>query len=224
MFTGLIEEVGWVREIRTEGDLVRLRIAGPETAAGLAIGDSVSVDGACLTVTRLQGRWFEVELSAETLTRTTLGGLAPSDPVNLERPCRPTDRLGGHIVTGHVDGVGTILDIQQVGGMWRFSFRYPEVLRPLLVEKGSIAVDGISLTIAGLRDAAFDVAVVPYTYSHTTLGKKGVGRRVNLEADLIGKYVIRYLDQLALARRTGSQGQAIPRAPDAVLAEPEELT
>ena len=208
MFTGLIEEVGTIERVRRDGDVAKLTIDAKETIVGIAIGDSIAVDGTCLTVTQVERTLFEVDLSHETLTRTTLGDLFPADRVNLERPCRPTDRLGGHIVTGHIDGVGAILEAQETGGMWRFSVSYPELLRPLLVEKGSIAVDGISLTIAGLTDAAFDVAIIPHTYRHTTLGNKAIGRRVNLEADLFGKYVIRYLDGLGIAGKLASLTEA----------------
>lgn len=203
MFTGLIEAVGRVQRVRREGGIAKLAIVGQETTASLAIGDSIAVEGVCLTVTRMEHDLFEADLSDETLARTTLGMLQVGDPVNLERPCRPTDRLGGHFVTGHIDGVGTIREIRETGGMWWFSTSYPEALRPLLVEKGSVAVDGISLTVASLDDLAFGVAIIPHTYRHTTLGSKQVGRRVNLEADLLGKYVVRYLEGLGpLTRKT----------------------
>lgn len=201
MFTGLIEEVGQVQQSRREGGIAKLAIKGQQTTPSLAIGDSIAVDGTCLTVTRMAPTLFEADLSEETLTRTTLGKLQAGDPVNLERPCRPTDRLGGHFVTGHIDGVGTICEIRETGGMWWFSITYPEALRPLLVEKGSIAVDGISLTVAALDDRSFGVAIIPRTFYDTTLGKKQVGRQVNLEADLLGKYVVRYLEGLGPVTR-----------------------
>ncbi len=201
MFTGLIEEVGVVLQVRREAGIAQLAIRGKETVAGLATGDSIAVDGACLTVTRVESSLFEVDLSEETLARTTLDWLGPSDPVNLERPCRPTDRLGGHVVTGHIDGVGTVLEVRETSGTWWFSISFPEALRPLLVEKGSIAVDGISLTIASLDARSFGVAIIPHTYHHTTLGSKQAGRRVNLETDLLGKYVIRYLEGLRVPAR-----------------------
>lgn len=193
MFTGLIEEVGQVQRLRREGAGAKLAIQGQHTTSSLAIGDSIAVEGACLTVTRTAPTLFEADLSEETLARTTLGALQAGDFVNLERPLRPTDRLGGHFVTGHIDGVGNIRQIRETGGMWWCSIDYPEALRPLLVEKGSVAVDGISLTVAALEDASFGVAIIPHTYQETTLQYKQVGRRVNLEADLLGKYVIRYL-------------------------------
>lgn len=213
MFTGLIEEIGTVQHVWHEARAAKLAIEAKETLADVAVGDSIAVDGACLTVTLIERALFEVDLSDETLARTTLGGLRRADPVNLERPCRPADRLGGHVVTGHVDGVATILQVQEGGGMWWFSFSYPEALRRLLVVKGSLAVDGISLTIAGLTDRAFDVAVIPHTYRHTTLGGKRVGQRVNLETDLFGKYVIRYLEGLGLASRETLLSEASLREP-----------
>jgi riboflavin synthase len=203
VFTGLIEEVGHVRQVRREGGITKLAIKGQRATSSLAIGDSIAVDGTCLTVTRTAPPLFEADLSEETLARTTLKELRVGDPVNLERPCRPTDRLGGHFVTGHIDGVGTIREIQETGEMWWFSIAYPDALRSLLVEKGSVAVDGISLTVARVNDHTFGAAIIPHTYHETTLGRKHVGRRVNLEADLLGKYVVRYLEGLEpLTRRT----------------------
>ncbi len=200
MFTGLIEEVGFIHRVERGGKVAKLAIRAMDTINGLAIGQSIAVDGTCLTVTAVEPSLFEVDLSEETMTRTTLGELRPEDAVNLERPCRPTDRLGGHIVTGHIDGVGAIIELRETGGMWWLSVSYPQALRLLFVEKGSIAVDGISLTIADLTSLSFGVAIIPYTYRHTTLGSKQVGRRVNLETDLLGKYVIRYLEGLDLLR------------------------
>jgi riboflavin synthase len=213
MFTGLIEQVGVVQWVRRESGATKLAIRGEDASADIAIGDSIAVDGTCLTVTMVVDGLFEVDLSDETLVRTTLGDLAHGDRVNLERPCRPMDRLGGHIVAGHIDGVGTILEIQERGGTWWFAFSYPEALRSLLVEKGSIAVDGISLTIAGLSESSFGVAIIPHTYRHTTLGTRRVGQRVNLEADLIGKYVIRYLEGLRVAGKDDAAVRSLLREP-----------
>jgi riboflavin synthase len=213
LFTGLIEEIGTVRRVGRDAAVTTLAVAAPEILMDLAVGDSVAVDGACLTVTLIEDGLFEVQLSEETLARTTLGEARPGLRVNLERPCRLVDRLGGHIVTGHVDGIGAIVEIQPTGGAWRFRFSYPEPLQTLLVEKGSIAVDGISLTIADLSEASFAVAVIPHTYHHTTLGQKDVGSRVNLEGDLIGKYVMRYLRGLVGAGAgTGRRGAPWPAA------------
>lgn len=196
MFTGLIEEIGHVQRVRREGGIVKLAVKGQQATSSLAIGDSIAVDGTCLTVTRTVPTLFEADLSEETLARTTLGERQVGNPVNLERPCRPTDRLGGHFVSGHIDGVGTIREIRETKGMWWFFIAYPEALRPLLVEKGSVAVDGISLTVGSLSDRSFGIAIIPHTYHHTTLGSKQVEQRVNLETDLLGKYVVRYLQGL----------------------------
>ncbi|PWB79096.1 MAG: riboflavin synthase [Candidatus Methylomirabilota bacterium] len=196
MFTGLIEEVGHIQRLRQEHGITKLAVKGQQTVSSLVIGDSIAVDGTCLTVTRTAHSLFEADLSEETMARTTLGERHVGDPVNLERPCRPTDRLGGHFVTGHIDGVGSIHEISVTEGTWWFTITYPIALRPLLVEKGSVAVDGISLTVGRLNDRSFGVAVIPHTFHHTTLGNKSAGRRVNLETDLLGKYVVRYLERL----------------------------
>ena len=196
MFTGLIEGMGLVQEVGREGAITTLAISATSPIAGLAPGESIAVDGTCLTVTNVQPPRFEVDLSEETLARTTLGGLRAGDQVNLERPLRLTDRLGGHIVTGHVDGIGAIVELRPSDGSWWLSISYPLDLRPCIVQKGSIAVDGISLTIADLNESSFGVAIIPHTFRHTTLGSKRPGNRVNLETDLLGKYVIRYLDGL----------------------------
>ena len=193
MFTGIIEAIGTVREFSRHPHGARVRIAAPGIAAALRAGDSIAVDGACLTVTAVSGDVFACDLSAETLDRTTLGGLRPAMRVNLERPLRLGDRLGGHFVTGHVDAVGHIAGRVPQGDGELLQVAFPRGLSPLLVMKGSIAVDGISLTVAVLTQDAFGVALIPYTLEGTTLGGKRVGDAVNLEADLLGKYVARYL-------------------------------
>ncbi len=193
MFTGIIEAIGTVREFRRRGAEARARIEAGPLAEGLRPGDSIAVDGACLTVTARAGTGFTCDLSAETLTRTTLGALRVGSRVNLERPVRLGDRLGGHLVTGHVDAVGEILRRRGQGDGEFWHFRLPPDLTPLLVMKGSIAVDGISLTVADLARDAFGVALIPHTLRHTTLGGKRVGDAVNLEADLLGKHVARFL-------------------------------
>lgn len=207
MFTGIIEATGRVASVSGGADGARLGIAVGPGFAGLAAGDSVAVDGACLTVIDRGPTCFWADLSAETLRRTTLGRLAPGDPVNLERPLRVGDRLGGHLVTGHIDGVGTIVEIRRQGDGHVFRFRTPAPLWPLLVPQGSVAVDGISLTVAALGGGAFEVAVIPFTFQQTTLGTKGIGAAVNLEMDLVGKYVARLLGP----HRTGS-GQGLDLA------------
>jgi riboflavin synthase len=202
MFTGIIEAIGLVREIVRHRDGTRVRIGVGSLARGLRAGDSIAVDGACLTVTTRTGDSFTSDLSTETLARTTLGSLRVGTRVNLERPLRLGDRLGGHLVTGHVDGIGWIADRVPQGDGELVRFRFPRGLSPLLVTKGSIAVDGISLTVAELKRDTFGVALIPHTLRHTTLGAKRAGSPVNLEADLLGKHVARLL-----AVRPGRAGE-----------------
>src|SRR5262245_33311055 len=161
----------------------------PRALPRLALGESIAVDGACLTVTARQGRRFRVDVSPETLRRTTLGTLARDARVNLERALRVGDRLGGHVVLGHVDGVGTLERIQPDGDWRLYRFRAPGALRPFLVEKGSIAVDGVSLTVFSCRKGGFTVALIPHTLARTTLGTRRPGDGVNLEADVLLKHI-----------------------------------
>jgi riboflavin synthase len=194
VFTGIIEELGSVRAIdRREGG-ARLEIAATKVLADARAGDSIAVSGCCLTVVDRGDGWWAADAVIETLERTTLGSLEPDDPVNLERPVRLSDHLGGHLVQGHVDAVGHVAGRTQLpDGSTRFTFSAPPDVLRYVVEKGSIAVDGISLTAASLGDDAFDVAVIPHTLAVTTLGHKRPGAAVNLEADLVAKYVERLL-------------------------------
>ncbi|RZP36405.1 MAG: riboflavin synthase [Acidimicrobiales bacterium] len=184
MFTGLIEELGSF--VANEGD--RYRFAAQEVIEGTEIDDSISVNGCCLTVVALGDNWWEADVVTETIERTSLGNLQPGDPVNLERAVRYSDRLGGHMVQGHVDGIGTVL---APGPDLRI--RIPENLSRYLVEKGSITVDGVSLTCFDVRDGAFAVALIPHTLEVTTLGSYTEGDNVNIEVDVIAKYVERLL-------------------------------
>src|SRR3970040_1990482 len=193
MFTGIIEVIGTVQEFSRQGDGARVHIGAGPLAEGLRLGESIAVEGACLTVTALRGNGFAADLSVETLKRTTLGRLRAGARVNLERPLRLGDRLGGHLVTGHVDGVGQLAERVLQGDGYFIRIRFPRELGSLLVMKGSIAVDGISLTVAELSRDAFGVAIIPHTLEHTTLRNKRVGDPVNLEADLLGKHVARLL-------------------------------
>ena len=194
MFTGIIEELGSVRAIdRREGG-ARLEIAATAVLADARPGDSIAVNGCCLTVVDCGDGWWAADAVVETLERTALGSLEPDDPVNLERPLRLSDHLGGHLVQGHVDAVGRVAARTPLAdGSTRFTFSAPADVLRYIVEKGSITVDGISLTVAALGDDAFDVAVIPHTLAVTTLGHKDRGAAVNLEADLIAKYVERLL-------------------------------
>jgi len=180
MFTGLVEELGRVRS-RDGG---RFTVEAAAVLDDLRVGDSVALDGCCLTVVDIGDGWYGVDVVAETLARTTLGDRRPGDAVNLERPLALGGRLGGHLVQGHVDGVGEIVDPAP-----DLAVRVAPALLRYLVEKGSVAVDGCSLTVTGLRADGFSVAVVPHTAAVTTLGRKARGERVNVEVDLLAKYV-----------------------------------
>ncbi len=193
MFTGIVEELGIVKQIQHGAQTGGLAIGASQVLSDSKVGDSIAVDGVCLTITRAtQGR-FTLDVSAETLRRTTLGSLKPGDAVNLERPLRLNDRLGGHLVLGHVDEVGIISGWQDEGtsSLMRVSIS-AEVMR-YVAYKGSICVDGVSLTIANLLDKGFEVALIPHTKQVTTLGRKQVGAHVNIEVDLLGRYIERLL-------------------------------
>jgi riboflavin synthase len=192
VFTGLVEEVGRVWRLEA-GEMARLGISAGRAAEGTRVGDSVSVNGVCLTVSELDGGTLTFYAMPETLRRTALGSLAEGSPVNLERAMRPADRFGGHIVQGHVDGVGEVLAVRYEGEAEIWEFGAPEAVLRYVVEKGSICVDGISLTVVSVREGAFTVSILPQTRANTNLGELGVGGRVNLEADVIAKYVERLL-------------------------------
>lgn len=193
MFTGLVEGVGKITATRRQAEGLRLGLAPPFAVEELALGESVSVSGACLTVVSIQGRAFQVDVSPETLARSTLAVKKVGDQVNLERALRLGDRLGGHLVTGHVDALGALKERREGPAHLELTFELPESLAPLVIEKGSIAVDGVSLTVNAVQDQAFTVNIIPYTARDTTLGGLKTGDRVNLETDIIGKYVVRLL-------------------------------
>ena len=196
MFTGIVEELGQVRAITPADGGARLEIEATKVLDDAEIGASIAVNGCCLTVVALGDGWWAADAVTETLDRTSLGDLNVGDPVNLERPLRLQDRLGGHLVQGHVDGVGTLIRREPLpDGSTRMTFDAPSELGRYLVHKGSITLDGISLTVAALRDTAtrvrFEVAVIPHTLAVTTLGPKQPGDAVNVEVDLLAKYVER---------------------------------
>jgi riboflavin synthase len=194
MFTGIIEEVGRVETAERRGAVVRLRIKAPETTRGLPVGGSVAVNGCCLTAVEVSRGGFDCELTEETLRRTAFEErLKPGRAVNLERPLKADGRFDGHIVQGHVDGVGRVRTLRVEGRAAELVVECPEALQRYLVEKGSVAVDGISLTVAGLLPGAFSVAIIPYTLEKTSLRDARAGDPVNLEADVIAKYVERLL-------------------------------
>lgn len=189
MFSGIIECVGTVAAIRRSGNDTTLTLSS--RFRGLVLGESIAVNGACMTVTARRASTFQVLVSAESLRRTTLGTLRKGDPVNLERSLRLSDRLSGHFVFGHVDGMGTVEAIDPEGGSALYRFSLPATLARFLVEKGSISVDGVSLTVFDCGRRSFTVAVIPHTAAATILGRKRPGDRVNLETDMLARYVDR---------------------------------
>ena len=194
MFTGLIEGVGQVVALEPRGGDMRLRIAvGSLPFADVALGESIAVSGVCLTVIEFDAGAFAADASTETLALTTLGGMAVGQAVNLERAMRPTDRLGGHLVSGHVDGVGRVLSIHDDARAQRWRFSAPQALSKYIASKGSICVDGVSLTVNAVDDEGFEVALIPHTVAHTAFSTTPVGAKVNLEIDLVARYVERLL-------------------------------
>jgi len=189
MFTGIVEEMGTVRSLDTIGDAVVLSVSCTVAREGLSLGDSVSVNGTCLTVTRLDSQGFEVGLAVETLRRTTLADVQPGSHVNLERAVRVGDRMGGHYVQGHVDGTTRIVALEPEGDSVMVWFELSADLAPYIVEKGFVALDGTSLTVARRENNRFAVATIAYTREHVVLGEKQVGAAVNVEVDIIAKYV-----------------------------------
>ncbi|MGH7894969.1 MAG: riboflavin synthase [Candidatus Binatia bacterium] len=203
MFTGIIEARARTLRVEARGGGTRVTLETAKTLPGLTLGESISVNGACLTVTSFRGRRFSVEGSPETLRRTTLGALRVGARVNLERALRLGDRLGGHVVLGHVDGVGTLEAITPDREWALYRFRAPAVLAPYLVEKGSVAVDGVSLTVFACRGSSFTVALIPHTLRMTTLGARRPGDRVNLEADIL----LKQIEAMLRSRRAGGAGR-----------------
>jgi riboflavin synthase len=206
MFTGIIEELGRVRGLERRGEGVRMRVEARAVAEGTREGDSISVNGVCLTALEISAEGFSADGSRETLQRSTLGRLRAGSVVNLERAVTPTTRLGGHIVQGHVDARGRFLGAEHDGGSWTVRIGYPPEMARYLVFKGSVAVEGISLTVAALASDYFEIAVIPKTWEVTNLSHLRPGDEVNLEADIIAKYVERIL----VAGRAGDESTAHP--------------
>jgi riboflavin synthase len=201
VFTGLIEELGRIAAFEQRGENARLIVSASTVMEGTANGDSMAVNGVCLTALEVTPVSFAADVSKETLDRSTLGGLTVGSPVNLERAVTPATRLGGHIVQGHVDARGTFLSANKNGDFWTVRIGYPNEIARYLVHKGSVAVEGVSLTIAALGDDHFEIAVIPKTWEMTNLSSLGPGDPVNLEADVIAKYVERMIQ----TRNPGSQ-------------------
>lgn len=212
MFTGIIEAVGKIRSASRNGNDMRLTVdTGDLNLNDVVLGDSIAVNGVCLTVVDMGEDYFVADVSAETLTHTTLGGFAGSRPVNLEKALTPSSRLGGHMVSGHVDGVGEIVERTADGQSQRFRIKAPEDLARYIARKGSICVDGISLTVNRIEGPVFDLNIVPHTLTHTTMNEYKPGTRVNLEVDIIA----RYLEQLLLGNSSqGTTGLTLERLRD----------
>ncbi|MBK8507906.1 MAG: riboflavin synthase [Candidatus Competibacteraceae bacterium] len=209
MFTGIIAAVGAITALQPRGGDIRLRIAtGTLDLGDVRLGDSIAVSGVCLTAVELPGDGFWADASRETLERTTLGDARPGSAVNLEKALTPTTRLGGHLVSGHVDGIGTVGEWRADGRSWRLRIQAPDPLARYIAEKGSICVDGVSLTVNRVDGAAFELNIVPHTLAETTLAHFQVGRRVNLEVDLIA----RYLERLLLGERASQAGTGLTEA------------
>lgn len=200
MFTGIVEEMGTLAELKPMAGGYRLRVEAA-LAGDLQPGDSIAVNGVCLTALVAHQSELHADIGPETARVTTLGALARGQKVNLERPLRADGRIGGHFVLGHVDGVGVVDDVRAESGSHWLTIGYPPSLAALFIRKGSVAVDGVSLTVAGLDDRRFDVQVIPYTWTHTTLGRARPGDKVNLECDVLGKFVARASELAALPER-----------------------
>jgi riboflavin synthase len=199
MFTGIIEETGEIVGVDDEADFRTIRVRGQCVFDDLCQGSSIAVSGVCLTARSIAGNIFSAEMSRETLGRTSLGGLVPGSLVNLERPMRADSRFGGHIVQGHVDGIGRVLRFPREGDAWNLEIEYPNNAVKYIVEKGSIAVDGISLTVASLpAPGVFSVAIIPHTYENTTLKGARPNDLVNLEFDVVAKYVEKLIRPYAI--------------------------
>lgn len=207
MFTGLIEEVGAVLRLARVPEGAHLHVRARSVLRGTRLGDSIAVNGACLTVVEMGEGSFAVDCMAETLTHTTIGALRPGDPVNLERAMALGDRLGGHLVLGHVDAVGEVTGVQTRGIAWELRVKLPPALRGYVAPKGSVAVDGISLTVTDVSEGDFGLGIIPHTLASTTLKGAAPGRRVNLEADVLARYVRQALSSL-LAAGEGSERKA----------------
>ncbi len=193
MFTGIVEEMGSVKTLRREAGAARLTVSASTVLGGTAVGDSICVNGVCLTVVEMGRADFSADVAVETLKVTNLGDLKIGTKVNLERALQLSARIGGHLVTGHVDAVGRIREKKQEGNSWRIVIEAPETALRYIIKKGSVAVDGISLTVADVDRTGFSIAMIPHTARLTTLGFKSAGDSVNLETDIIGKYVERLL-------------------------------
>jgi riboflavin synthase len=205
MFTGIVKAMGVLESFPHTAAGGRMRIRAPEVVPQLKVSDSMAVNGCCLTVVALDGECFEMDLSGETLRRTSFGEMQPGTKVNLEPPLRAGEEFGGHFVQGHVDGVGRVISLTPEGENWWLSVRVPDEVARYVAMKGSIALDGISLTVAGWHEGVVDIAIIPFTWEHTNVHAMRLGDAVNVEADILAKYIERLLEareQAAPARLT----------------------
>ena len=197
MFTGIIEELGEIIAIEPQAAGSRIRVRASQVVADAKLGDSIAVNGVCLTAIELSAAGFVADMAPETVSRTNLGNLKPGTPVNLERPMRAGGRLDGHIVQGHVDGTGELIELKELGsGNWWLEIRVPTELERYLVFKGSVAVDGISLTVAALEADLLAITIIPHTYEATNLRTRRPGDRINLECDIVAKYVEKMMGRI----------------------------
>lgn len=211
MFTGIIEGLGRISQAMRSNQGMRLTVDADFDLVETKIGDSVAVNGACLTVVKLSGRRFQVDVSPETLEKTTFKSARVGERVNLERALKLSDRIDGHLVSGHIDGIGTIKGKENLGNAVIVTVETPPVLSYYMIQKGSVAVDGISLTINNCDDGGFDVSIIPHTAMITTIGFKDTGDKVNIETDLIGKYVERFVSKKKPEEKHGQSKSAIDK-------------
>lgn len=204
MFTGIIEHMGTVDSMKLNADGGRLTIHAPSVAANLAIANSIAVNGCCLTVVAIDGGRFSADLSAETIRKTSMGEWKSGTQVNLEQPMTAGKEFGGHFVLGHVDTIGRVTRLEPEGENWWYGVEVPESFVRSIVPQGSIAIDGISLTVARWHGRIAEIAIIPFTYEHTNVREKKIGDAVNLEGDVLGKYVERYLEARSGAGRAAS--------------------
>lgn len=203
MFTGIVKDVGTIAGVHKKGAGLRIavRYNNEQEFSDLAIDESVAINGVCQTVVALGDKAFDVDTVEETLKKTTMSSFSAGRPVNLERALRPVDRLGGHFVQGHVDCVGTVIGVHDLGGSAEIRIGFPEEFQPFIVPVGSIAIDGVSLTVANIEENSFTVAIIPYTFENTTINNLKEGDRVNLEFDILGKYIARQQELLRNSER-----------------------
>jgi riboflavin synthase len=194
VFTGIIEHLGTVESVKLQADGGRMTIHAPTVASHLAVSNSIAVNGCCLTVVSLEGERFSADLSVETIEKTSIGEWKPGTRVNLEQPMTAGKEFGGHFVLGHIDTTGRVARLDPQGENWWYAVEVPESLAKYIVAKGSIAIDGISLTVAGWNGRFAETAIIPFTYEHTNIRGKKIGDAVNLEGDILGKYVERYME------------------------------